>query len=154
GLFNWLMPWTSPPQLFAPPTEHGSPPPLMIERVPLFSAPSRPVPGPLAAVRTQLVELGSERPAAWALLTVSIDGGGPGTGLADANGRVAVLFPYPDRPRPTLASPPQPTNDFRWTVKLTAYYVPRPPNTPAPEVPELGDVLAQLSAPRILFQSI
>lgn len=153
GLFTWLTPWTSPPQPFALPTEHGSPPALMVERVPLFSTPSRPVPEPLAAVRAQLREVGTNRPAAWCLLTVSIDAIVRGIGLADQEGRVAVLFPYPDRPRPVLTSPPPATNDFRWSVELAAYYVPRPANTPAPVIPDLADVLAQLSSPRTLFLS-
>lgn len=153
GLFNWLAPWTSPPQPWASPTEHGSSPSAMVERVPLFSSPTRPVSEPLAAVRAQLRELGTERPAAWCLLTASIDSTVRGIGLADQEGRVAVLFPYPDRPRPTLASPPLPTNDFRWNTELTAYYVPRPLHTAAPDIPDLAEVLAQLNSPRTLFQS-
>lgn len=153
GLFNWLAPGTSPPQPWASPTEHGSPPSAMVERVPLFSSPSRPVPEPLAAVRAQLREFGMERPAAWCLLTVSIDAVVRGIGLADQEGRVAVLFPYPERPRPTLTSPPSASNDFRWSIELTAYYVARPANTPAPVIADLADVIEQLNSPRTLFHS-
>lgn len=152
GLFTWLPP-DSPPQPLLLPTDHGSPPGPMIGRVPLFSAPSRAEPGPVASVRTQLRELGGERAAAWALLTASIDSLVQGIGLADEEGRVAVLFPYPDRPRRTLTSPPPAVNDFRWSVELTAYYIPRPADTPAPAIPDLADVLAQLASPQVLFRS-
>ena len=148
GLFTCLSD-ASPPEPFTLPTEHGSPIPLMTERVPLFSAPGRPAPGALAAIRAQLVELGTERPAAWAIVTATIDGLVRGIGLADEIGRVTVLFPYPDRARPTLTSPPQATNEFRWNVELIAYYAGLPG---AP--PDLRDVLKQLSSPRTLFQSI
>ena len=153
GLINWLMPWTSPPQPFVMPTEQGSPPMPMIDCVPLFSAPSRPVPGHLAVVRAQLRELGTDRPAAWSLLTVSIDSIVRGIGLADREGRVAILFPYPERSRPVLTSPPSATNDFRWSIELAAFYVPRQINTPAPEMPDLADLLNQLNSPRTLFHS-
>lgn len=148
GLFDRLMPAMSPPHLLA------SPSPLTIDGVPLFSSASRPVPEPFAAVRAQLREFGTERPAAWCLVTVSVEASVCGIGLADREGRVAVLFPYPDRPRPTLASPPPATNDFRWNVELTAYYVPGPPAAPAPAVADLAAVLAQVNSPRPLFHSL
>ena len=147
GLFDWPG---SPPAL---PGISGSPPMPIIAGVPLFSAASRPAPGTLAAVHAELREFGSERPAAWCLLTVSIDATVCGIGLADDQGRVAVLFPYPERPRPTLASPSPAINDFRWSIELAAYYVPRPPEAPAPAVADLAQVLAQLASPRPLFHS-
>jgi len=153
GLFNWLTPWTSPPQPFVLPTEQSSPPVPLVERVPLFSSPGRPVPCHLAVVRAQLRELGTERPAAWSLLTVSIDSIVRGIGLADRAGRVAILFPYPERSRPVLTSPPSATNDFRWSIELAAFYVPRPLNTPIPEIPDLADLVNQLNSPRTLFYS-
>jgi hypothetical protein len=151
GLFDRLMPGASPPPALPP---SGSPPAVMIEGVPLFSTPSRLLPGPLAAVRAQLRELGSERPAAGCLVTASVDGTACGIGLADREGRIAILFPYPDRPRPTLTSPPSATNDFRWNVELTAYYVPPPLDAPAAEIADLATVLAQLDWPRPLFHSV
>lgn len=153
GLFNWLAPWMSPPQPFVPPTEYGSPPTAMVDQVPLFSSSARSAPGTLALVRAELREFGTNRPAAWCLLSVSIDGLTRGIGLADSEGRAAVFFPYPERPKPVLASPPSPTNDFRWYAELAAYYLPRPTGVPAPPIPDLADVLAQLTAPCILLQS-
>ena len=83
GLYTWRAPWLSPPQPVALPTEPGSPPSLLIERIPLFSAPSRPVPEPLAVVYAQLRDTVTGRNAAWCVLTVAIDGIVRGVGLAD-----------------------------------------------------------------------
>ncbi|MDB5752126.1 MAG: hypothetical protein JWP65_2547 [Ramlibacter sp.] len=44
GLLTWLAPWTPPPQPIVLPTEEGSLPPWLLQRVPLFSAPARPLP--------------------------------------------------------------------------------------------------------------
>ena len=154
GLFTWLAPWLSPPQSIALPTEEGSPPPGLLERVPLFSAPSRPVPEPLAVVYAQLREFGSGREGAWSLLGVSIDGRTRGLGLADEQGRVAVMFPYPEPPRMLLASPPEARNDFSWQLALTAFWSPASPPPPAvPDFADLGVVLAQLSQPRDVIES-
>jgi hypothetical protein len=154
GLFTWRAPWLSPPQPVALPSEVGSPPPLLLERVPLFSAPSRPVPEPLAVVYAQLRELGSGRDAAWCLLTVAIDGVVCGAGLADAQGRIAVMFPYPEPPRTSLASPPEARNDFTWQLALSAFLHSASPPGPPPDVPDLADVFDSLSAPRSVVESI
>lgn len=153
GLFSWLAPWMSPPQPIVLPTEEGSPPPWLLERVPLFSAPSRPVPEPLAVVYAQLREFGSARDAAWSLLGVSIDGRTRGLGLADAQGRVAVMFPYPEPPRMFLASPPEARNDFSWELALTAFWSSASPAPAVPAFADLGTVLAQLSQPRNVIES-
>jgi hypothetical protein len=151
GLFENISFLMSPPAAIP---MFGSPPALLIEGVPLFSTPSRPTPEPFAVVRAQLRELSSERPASWCLVTVSVDAKVRGMGLADRDGRVAVLFPYPDRPRPTLTSPPFANNDFRWNVELTAYYEPRPLDTPAPVIADLAAIFAQLDSPRPLYRSV
>src|SRR5829696_6086057 len=85
GLLAWAAPWLPSPAPAALPAI-GSPAGLL-EPIPLFSCPSRPVPGTMAVVRAQLREQGAERPAAWALLGVRIDGEMRGLGLADAEGR-------------------------------------------------------------------
>jgi len=154
GLFTWRAPLLSPPQLLALPGEPGSPPLLLLERVPLFSAPSRPVPEPLAVVRAHLREVGTEREAAWSLLGVSIDGDLRGLGLADARGRVAVLFPYPEPPRITLASPPEARNDFTWQIALTAFWSRESPPRPVPDLADLADVFSALATPRAVIESI
>jgi len=153
GLFSWSAPGTSPPQPYVLPTDRASPPAMMIGHVPLFSAPSRPMATSLAAVRAELREVGSDRPASFALLTVSIDGTVCGIGMADWQGRILVPFPYPDRPRPALTSPPQTTNDFRWDVAIAAYYVPAPPGAAVTMIADLADVVAQMNSPQMLFAS-
>lgn len=162
GLFTWLAPWLSPP--FSPPFSPplpvalplgpGSPPQLLLDHVPLFPSPSRPVPDPLAVLYAELRELGSGREAAWCALGISIGGVARGLGLADAHGRVAVMFPYPEPPRMSLASPPQARNDFTWDAALTAYWLsPSPPHS-VPVFAELADVLAAFAAPRDVVESL
>lgn len=152
-LYTWIAPWSSPLQPIALPGTTGSPPQLLIERVPLFSAPSRLVPEPLAVVYAQLRELNSQRVPAWGLLGVSIDGAQRGLGLADEQGRVAVMFPYPEPPRMPLASPPEVRSDFRWTVELSAFWSPPSPPVAAPAIPDLAEVLAQLAIPCTVIDS-
>jgi hypothetical protein len=154
GLLTWLAPWLSPPRPIALPGESGSPPRPMLERIPLFSSPSRPVPDPLAVVRAHLREQGSRREAAWCLLGVSIDGAPRGLGLADEHGRVAVIFPYPEPPRRRLASPPEPRNDFTWQVELAAFAAPASPPGPVPELADLARVLGGLETPRAVVESV
>jgi len=154
GLFTWLAPWLSPPQPVALPLTAGSPPQFMLGHIPLFPAPARPVPDPLAVLYAQLRDQATGAQAAWFALGVSIDGVPRGLGLADAQGRVAVMFPYPEPPRASLASPPESRNDFTWEVGLAAYGVlASPPRTPSPFA-DLEQVLAALAAPRAVVESI
>ncbi len=153
GLYTWREDWFSPPRVVSLPGQPGSPPQFLIERIPLFSAPQRPLPEPLAVVYAQLREAGTERAAAWALASASIDGEVRGLGLADGEGRIAVMFPYPEPPRVTLSSPPTAHNDFHWQVALQAYYQAGSPPQAAAAIPDLGAVLAQLDAPRELLGS-
>ena len=154
GLLTWRAPLLSPPQPVTLPSEPGSPAPLLIERVPLFSAPTRPIPDPLAVVYAQVRELGTGRDAAWIVLTVEIDGLTRGMGLADASGRIAVMFPYPEPPRVSLASPPEARNDFTWQVTLHAFWLAGSPPTDVPGMPDLADVFASLSSPRTVVESM
>ncbi len=161
GLFTWVAPWLSPPRAVTLPTEAGSPSMPLLERIPLFSAPTRPVPDPLAVVYAQLMEEASpplRRPAAWCLLGVSIDGLMRGLGMADREGRVAVLFSYPEPPRRSLtsppeASPPEARNDFTWEVDLTAFWSPQSPPGEASEIADLAVVLRSLDTPGTVIVS-
>lgn len=147
GLFNW----TSPIKSLILPTDNGSPPVSMVGHIPLFSKPSRQVPGTFAVVRSQLRENGTDKPAAWCLLTVSIDKIVRGVGVADKEGRVVIIFPYPERPRPVLTSPLSAINDFRWNIELAAYYVPQPETVLAPDIPDLAAILGQSDSPCTIF---
>jgi hypothetical protein len=147
GLFTWRAPWFSPPRAISLPGEAGSPPQLLIEKIPLFTAPQRPVPEPLAVVYAQLRESGADRFAAWAVVTASIGGEVRGLGVADDEGRLAVMFPYPEPPRMSLSSPPQARSEFHWQVELQAYYRVGSPPAAAAEIADLGEVLSQLELP-------
>ncbi len=118
-----------------------------VPRVPLFSAPNRPVPGAFAVVRAELREAETGRPAAWALTEVDVPGrNDPERGLADREGRVAVIFPYPEPDGAISGSPPSSSSlfDQAWTLPVRAFYTPEDP--PA-DVPELcATLLAQNAA--------
>lgn len=140
GLLGPLAPLVSPPQWLS-------------AHIPLFSTASRPVPHPLAAVYAQLKEQAGARVPAWTLLGVASGGERRGLGLADRQGRVAVMFPYPEPQRVPLASPPQARNDFSWTLELQAYSDPALAQR-SPEIPDLGELLAQLALPRAVLASV
>ena len=116
--------------------------------LPLFSSPSRDLSIPAAVVYAQLAEIGTGRAASWALLAAEIDGQEVGLGLADAEGRVAIFFPYPQPPHLAVTSPPTPAERFVWQVSVRAYYLPRAVGTAAPARADLCEVLAQLDHPR------
>jgi len=129
----------------------ASPP---IEAVPIFSTASRAVPDGMTVVRAELMALsqglGGLVPASWAVVEVHVVGQAPVRGIADRQGRVAVIVPYPElAARPMrAASPPnassQPLWEQEWTVRLAAFY---DRVAPPPIVPDLCRTLAQRPAP-------
>jgi hypothetical protein len=92
-----------------------------------------------------------EAPAAWAV----VEARGPGQpwsrGVADAAGRLALIFPYPEPvPGPPLSpigSPLAGTGgalwEQEWEVEVQAFYTPQ---APVPPVPDLCTVLSQAPA--------
>jgi hypothetical protein len=120
-------------------------PPLGESAVPLFSTPSRPVAAGLGVVRADLWDADAERPAAWAVLEVTPDGGGTAVGVADARGSVAVILPFPE-PTALEASPPSGRRSLAeqtWSLDLRVLYEPA---SPVPALPDLCDVLGQAEA--------
>ena len=88
---------------FVPPSSPPS------EVVTLFPTAIRPVPAGIAVVRTELQTPvpGREselQPASWAVLEVQVGTTPPVRGLADREGRIAILLPYPE-PTPARARP-------------------------------------------------
>lgn len=160
GVLNWLAPWMSPPQALSLPvwSEGASPPAPLLMQLPLFCAPTRPVPDALAAVRAQLRDGAGGPLAAGALLSVQIQGRMCGLGLADDQGRVAVCFPYPEPPRHQRLSPAQARRDFSWSMTLEAFFT--APGSPAPQpspdlrLIDLGVALQQLTHPRPVITSL
>lgn len=92
----------------------------------LFSAPSRSaVPG-LAVVHAQLQDAATGEPAAHALLELE-NQGETWFGVADAEGRLTVQFPYPPLTVTLQSSPPfgsTPLHAHTWTLDVRVRYAP------------------------------
>lgn len=112
--------------------------------VPVFSGPARPVPAGFAVVRAGL-ELASGGPARWARLDVVLPDGVRSRGVADGQGRVAVMFPYPEPPPAPLV----PLIAASWQLGVEVYFgvgLPRAAVSDADQPPEICDVLRQRPA--------
>jgi hypothetical protein len=140
-------------------------PPASSRGIPLYSAASRAVPAAIAVVRAELREWTTEgnhegRPARWAVVEALMGGRRLARGVADENGRVALLFSYPEPITHPLGSPPGALNsppgaegpalkDQQWPIELAARFDrldPSPPLEGAPVLPELVEVLGQSPA--------
>jgi len=137
----------------------GGPPPGATFGVPLFSTPSRSVPAAMAVIRADLWDPGAGPdqqggPAAWAVLEAHVPGRPAVRGLADAQGRVAVIFAYPELVTSGLNSPPDSPplsppaggmslREQAWPITLQAAYERR---NPVPQILPLSEILAQSPA--------
>ena len=113
----------------------------------LFSAATRQGATDLAVLRAALVDRTSGAPAAHAVLEVTLPDGPPRFGLADAEGQVAVLFPYP-RFATVISSPPRsPAAASQlpdWPIAVRVRYGPAGHTILLPElVPELSSLFVQ-----------
>lgn len=149
GFFNFVSPTV------------GSPPD-MVASIPLFSSPARSVPGGMAVLRADLWDSGGDMPAACAVLEAYIDDRLAARGLADDQGRIALIFPHPaPRPfaisSPPINSPPEttgpPLTTQVWPISLRALYEPASPLPllpgefgPEPQLPDLQVMLSQREA--------
>lgn len=120
---------TAPQRGIAHFAEDGSPPWIEAGAVPLFSAPSRLIPGGVAVIRAELRDLATDKPAAWALVEASYSSRGSlqtARGLADDAGRVLLMFAYPEGQRRAYgASPPgnsRGLSDQEWNIKLAFFH--------------------------------
>jgi hypothetical protein len=134
----------------------GDSPPTGMLGVPLFSTPTRAVPAAMAVLRADLWDPqgGQDQhgaPASWAVLEAQITGRPVVRGMADAQGRIALIFAYPEPvtnvlESSPLASPPSiaeggtALRQQTWAVTLQAAYAPR---DTAPAIPNLDEALAQ-----------
>jgi len=113
-----------------------SPPDGLVNVVPLFSLPARPVPPGFGAVRTKLVNEDGT-PAHLAALEVTAQPGQTVRGYADARGEVLVLVPYPE-PSGAEGSPPfspgGKLTDQSWPVEIEASL---PADVPDPDLPDI-----------------
>ena len=105
--------------------------------IPLFSAPTRIIPG-LAATRAEIVNHATGKPAAWAVVEVRQSGVLLCLGMADGNGRLLLAFPYPP-PAPST----QPLDKTAWPLTL---HVRHQPGLDPDQPPELCQALAQPAA--------
>jgi len=121
--------------------------------VPLFSAPTRSVPGKAATVRADLYDRSLRGPAAWAVVEARLDGRTIARGMSDRGGRLVLLFAYPE-PQASWASPPMavtspasapmvPLSEQRWPIEIVVRY---DRTTEVRKVPDLCDALAQAPA--------
>lgn len=151
GLFSLRCgPAGSPPPVL-PSFGFGSPPDPPTG-VPLFSAPGRPAPPGMAVLRAELMDAEGS-PAAWALIEATPAGQAPRYGVADALGRVALIFPYPEPDDLATALPPDspPSSPVSarkalpnqtWTVDLRAFFA---PTAARAEIPDICQILNQVT---------
>ncbi len=108
-------------------------------------------------MRADLWDFQTDKPAAWAVLEARLEGQPPVRGLANEQGRIALIFPYPEPAPALVTSPPgsppggarRPLSEQTWLIQLQAFYTPRTPTLP---IPHLEDVLNQ--APATLLDSL
>jgi hypothetical protein len=134
----------------------GGQPPSPAEGLPpgvlLYSAVTRRRPSWIAAVRGELLEAATRRPAPHALLTVTDPDGEEWHGLADERGHFAVWLPYPAIQEVPAGSPQQtvslPLLERTWVVRLQVFYSPATRRAlPGTDIPEYESVLTQEPAP-------
>lgn len=113
----------------------------------LFSAPARLAPPSTAVLRAELREPKSAdypdgRPLKHALVVVEYNRKLAGTGIADGDGRVAVMFSYPE---PPLASRGAAGNMFCWSISVKVYHAgwAAPAANRPSKLPDIEDLLAQ-----------
>ena len=160
GLFRWQ---TTPERA---PLD----PPPNSPTVPLYSSILRAVPAGMAVLRAELYEAPSQeindvritKPAAWAMLEARSGGRLLSRGIADEQGRVALIFAYPaphDSISSLSSSPPGafiaglPFLQQEWTIQLQAYYEPTalssPPAPFSPLQPSGFSSKAETSVPNL-----
>ena len=92
--------------------------------LPVFSAPSRILPGPAGLITTTLQDDVAKQAAAWALLTVQAPGVPPVTALADDRGVVLLFQPYPEPSGSRSDSPLSAPNlaSQTWPITVSVFY--------------------------------
>lgn len=147
GLYSWPV-WPSLPRPPLLPLVDDLPAGSVANGwLPLFSAATRALPAPMAEIRAQLADRVSGAPVAWTLVTASYEARVRGLGMSGPDGQLALFFPYPPMPRPSIAASPPAITDYRWPITLTAYRQP----FSAGSTPDLAAAMAQLSHPAPLF---
>lgn len=132
-------------------TGGGSPTWVGAGLIPLFSSVSRPAPPGVAVVSAELHQAATGDVAAWALAEISFEHQGDiriVRGLADDEGRLVVMFAYPEGPRRSAGgSPPANTRGLarqEWAITVRFFHDPSAP------VGEFADYARCLSQPAAL----
>ena len=152
GLYEWMDPTLSSP--LTPATS-----------IPLYSSPVRAVPAGMAVVRADLWDASKNIAASWAVMEASLNDRIIARGIADEQGRIALIFPYPAPRSFSISSPPgsplgsPPTantlalTEQVWSIRLRAFYTPDRPIASPPNaleskraLPDLRFTLAQPEA--------
>lgn len=99
-----------------------------LSSIPLYSAPTRKNPGAMSIIRAELRQI-DRSPASSAVLEARFNGKLIARGIADREGRVALMFPTPAPTSNPIASPPAnaaPTSlaEQKWILNLTVKYQP------------------------------
>jgi hypothetical protein len=123
--------------------------------IPLYSAPARRTLGGMAVIRAELRE-SLERAASFAVLEARFNGNLVARGIADAAGRIVLMFPALAPQNNPFTSPPSDATrislaDQKWNLDLTIKYDPRifqtsppvPTENAGENLPDLRLVLAQ-----------
>lgn len=145
GRFVWPG-WAALDQAkIAPLLPADAPPGYKPNYLPLFPSIARGAPGPRSTVRAQLAERqadGSDKPAAWAAMTVTVDGKIIALGIAGANGSIAAVGGYPALPNQTPAQAAKGRDEVTWTAEIAIHW-----DELADDLPPLEAILGQLSSP-------
>jgi hypothetical protein len=114
----------------------------------LYSSPHRPVAPQFTFLRGDLIDRNTELPAAHALIRVENEEGLSWYGIADADGKFAVMLPYPLLHIAFGSSPP--FNDGirlterSWSLTVTVLYEPlNLTSLPGSDLPEYSSILSQ-----------
>jgi hypothetical protein len=129
----------------------ASPPMSNPEGCYLFSAPTRPVMPGWAAIRATLIDAHTQEPVAHAVLEIQIDEQ-RWYGIANDQGNVVILFPYPSFSAfQSLSSPLSPVQQA-WTLQIQVRYDPNAlVRVPGSSTPTLRSIFDQ--APGRLWQT-
>ncbi|MFD8778392.1 hypothetical protein [Streptomyces sp. NPDC059916] len=159
--FSWPMTEAEPPWPMPKPGGSASAPEPWLPVVPLFPAPERSLPAGRAVIRAdlRLVRPGTGtptgEPAAWSVVVAGPVGSPPGVGVADEQGRVAVIMPWPEPTVPSAVggATSRPLSGESWDIEVRVFFAdlnPYPefagdaaPGARPSKPPDLCDLLTQ-----------
>jgi hypothetical protein len=107
----------------------------------LISAPTRSISPGIAAIRGQLIEKSTNKPAAYAVIEVVVDGKN-WFGVANEQGSISILFPYPDFKNTSLSS--SSLHEQQWDLTIQVRYDPKTLSFPNDSrIPKLHTIFEQ-----------